>query len=154
MNDWPHAGYNHYEIANYARPGSECRHNLAYWQRQSFLGIGAGAHSFCSKHWGSRREVPPDLSAYQRALQNGHEPSQPLESFDHTSALRETVYLALRMQQGISDRELQQRFGCTLQDAFAEAIAKSTPWLRNNNGCWSFTPAGWLLFDRLILPFL
>jgi oxygen-independent coproporphyrinogen-3 oxidase len=148
------AGYDHYEIANYALKGRTCRHNLGYWQRQSYLGIGPGAHSFCTHHWGSRREVPPDLAAYQHALVNAREPSQHLEAFDQESALRETIYLALRTRNGISDSELQQRFGCTLQEAFPEAVAASAPWLAHNNGRWTLTPSGWLLFDRLILPFL
>ena len=79
---------------------------------------------------------------------------QCLETFDREAALRETVYLALRTRRGISDTELQQRFGCTLQTAFPEAVAASVPWLTNDNDRWSFSPPGWLLFDRLILPFL
>jgi len=148
------AGYEHYEIANYARDGYLCRHNLGYWQRRPCLGIGAGAHSFCASQWGSRREVPADLSAYRQALQDGRDPMRSLESFDSQSALRETIYLALRTRRGINDTELQQRFGCTLQEAFPEAIAANRQWLVNDRGRWSFTPAGWLLFDRLILPFL
>ncbi|MDH3959902.1 MAG: radical SAM family heme chaperone HemW [Desulfuromonadales bacterium] len=147
-------GYEHYEIANYALKGRACRHNLGYWQRQSFLGIGPGAHSFCARHWGSRSAVPPDLAAYQHALVNAKEPTQHLEVFDQESALRETIYLALRTRNGISDSELQQRFGCTLQEAFPKAVEASAPWLIYNNGRWTLTPAGWLIFDRLILPFL
>ncbi|RLB67595.1 MAG: coproporphyrinogen III oxidase [Deltaproteobacteria bacterium] len=148
------AGYEHYEIANYARDGYSCRHNLGYWQRRPYHGIGAGAHSFHDLQWGSRWEVPADLTAYRQALYNGQDPLKCLETFDRESALSETVYLALRTRQGLSDTELQQRFGCTLQDAFPEAIAASNQWLVNNNGYWSLTPPGWLLFNRLILPFL
>jgi hypothetical protein len=68
--------------------------------------------------------------------------------------LSETIYLALRTRNGITDTELLQRFGCTLQDAFPEAVAASAQWLVNDDGRWSLTPPGWLLFDRLILPFL
>jgi oxygen-independent coproporphyrinogen-3 oxidase len=148
------AGYQHYEIANYARDGYACRHNLGYWQRRPYLGIGAGAHSFCAELWGSRREVPADLASYRQALDDGQEPTKHLETFDRETALRETIYLALRTRNGITDKDLQQRFGTTLQETFPEAIVASTEWLINNNGRWSLTPSGWLLFDRLILPFL
>ncbi len=148
------ADYEHYEIANYARGGYSCRHNLGYWQRHPYLGIGAGAHSFCADQWGSRWHVPADMTAYQQALHDSQEPMRCLEAFDREAAMRETIYLALRTRRGITDNELQQRFGCTLQDTFPEAIASSAPWLINDDGRWSFTPAGWLLFDRLILPFL
>lgn len=148
------AGYVHYEIANYARAGATCRHNLACWQRRPYLGIGAGAHSFYADEWGSRWQVPADLAAYRQALDESREPLHCLEHFDRQSALRETVYLALRTRWGISDTLLQQRFGCTLQDAFPDALAHSSRWLRHHQGHWSMTPAGWLLFDSLILPFL
>lgn len=147
-------GYDHYEIANYAKRGRTCRHNLGYWQRRPYLGIGAGAHSFCAKEWGERREVPSDLATYRNAVFSGQDPTQHLEGFDRESALSETVYLGLRTRRGVADSELRQRFGCTLQEAFPEAIAACAPWLTQNNGHWSLTPAGWLLFDRLILPFL
>lgn len=148
------AGYEHYEIANYARDGYASRHNLGYWQRREYLGIGAGAHSFCAEEWGQRREVPPDLTAYRDALCNNQDPMHHIEDFDQKSALHETVYLGLRTQRGIADSELRQRFGCTLQEAFPEAITANAQWLLHNNGRWTLTPAGWLLFDRLILPFL
>ncbi|MGK2906754.1 MAG: radical SAM family heme chaperone HemW [Desulfuromonadales bacterium] len=148
------AGYEHYEIANYARIGYTCRHNLGYWQRRPCLGIGAGAHSFRDVQWGSRWEIPADLEAYRQALHDRQEPMRCLETFDEQSALRETIYLALRTRQGITDAELLQGFGCRLQEAFPEEIAASTRWLVNDRGRWSFTLSGWLLFDRLILPFL
>ncbi len=148
------AGYEHYEIANYARDGYCCRHNLGYWQRRPYLGIGAGAHSFRAARWGSRWEVPPDLMAYRKNLLSRQEPMFCLERFDRQSALSETIYLALRTRRGISDTALQQRFGVTLAEAFPEAVASCAQWLTHDDDCWSLTPAGWLLFDRLILPFL
>lgn len=147
-------GYDHYEIANYARPGLACRHNLGYWQRTPYLGIGAGAHSFHDAQWGSRWQVPADLDAYRLALHARQEPTICLETFDRNSALSETVYLALRTRYGVSDAALRQRFGCTLQDAFPEALASCAQWLSRSNGRWSLSPSGWLLYDRLILPFL
>ncbi len=148
------AGYEHYEIANYAREGYPCRHNLGYWQRHAYLGIGAGAHSFRADEWGSRWEVPPDLAAYRQALRHGQQPMQCLEEFNSESALRETIYLALRTRHGISDTELRQRFGCSLQEAFPKAVEVTAQWLSHDHDRWALTPSGWLLFDRLILPFL
>jgi len=148
------AGYEHYEIANYARSGYACRHNLGYWQRRPYLGIGAGAHSFRADQWGSRWEVPPDLKAYRKDLLDRQEPMHCLERFDRKSALSETIYLALRTRRGISDSALQKRFGVKLTEAFPEAVASCGQWLSHDDDCWSLTPAGWLLFDRLIVPFL
>lgn len=148
------AGYRHYEIANYARDGYACRHNLGYWQRRPYLGLGAGAHSFRAQAWGSRWQIPDDLAAYRQALQSRHDPAVQLESFDRDAALRETVYLALRTRDGIADATLQGTFGCTLAEAFPEAIRRCEPWLVHNRGHWSLTRSGWLLFDHLIQHFL
>lgn len=148
------AGYEHYEIANYAKSGQACRHNLGYWRRRPCLGVGAGAHSFRAEQWGSRWQVPADLEAYRVALLAGRDPIQCLETFDRRQALSETVYLALRTSRGISDSELRQRFGVTLAEAFPEATAASRPWLSLDQGHWYLSVDGWLLFDRLIVPFL
>lgn len=148
------AGYQHYEIANYSRPGFNCRHNLNYWSRGACLGVGVGAHSFSAEQWGSRWGVAADIAGYQQALDNNQQPMTCIETFDAASALRETVYLALRTQQGISDAELRRRFACSLQETFPQAIAANAQWLVHENDRWFLTPAGWLLFDRLILAFL
>jgi len=148
------AGYMHYEIANYARDGYECRHNTGYWQRLPCLGIGAGAHSFLNDGCGSRWEVAADLPSYRQALQTGREPMTCLETFDRETALHETIYLALRTRRGLADADLQRRFDCTLSDRFPEAIEACGQWLENDSGRWSLTPSGWLLFDHLILNFL
>lgn len=148
------AGYDHYEIANFALDGYSSRHNMGYWQRRPYLGIGAGAHSFQDDQWGSRWEVPANLSAYHQDLQNRQEPMRCIETFNRESAMRETIYLALRTRQGINDSEFQKSFGLTLQEAFPEAVEASAQWLVNDAGRWSLTPSGWLIFDHLILAFL
>ena len=148
------AGYTHYEIANYARENFDCRHNVGYWMRRPYLGVGAGAHSFLDDGWGSRWQVAGDLPGYRQALQTGQEPMTCLETFGYESALSETIYLALRTRRGITDSDLQQRFGCTLQERFPQAIESCAEWLQEDAGRWSLTPQGWLLFDRLIQAFL
>ncbi len=147
-------GYEHYEIANYARNGYASRHNLGYWKRHPYLGIGAGAHSFQDIQWGRRWDVPPDLSTYRQALHDWQEPMRCLETFDRQGALSETIYLALRTAEGVSDINLQRQFKTTLQEAFPEAVEKASPWLCRKGDCTAMTPAGWLLFDHLIQAFL
>ena len=148
------AGYEHYEIANYARPGHRCEHNLGYWQRRNCLGLGAGAHSFAASNWGSRWAVPADLAAYRQALAEGTDPAVCLERFDRQGALRETVYLGLRIREGLADDILRQTFGVGLAEAFPDAVAGIAPWLARQPSGWTLTPAGWLLYDRLIQAFL
>jgi oxygen-independent coproporphyrinogen-3 oxidase len=148
------AGFRHYEIANYARPGRECRHNLRYWQRRSYLGIGAGAHSFCSRGWGERLEVPPDLPRYDEKLARGEDPAESLETFDRRGAMAETFYLGLRTAAGIDAEEFRARFGTAVVEAFPAAVRRAGEHLRLIDGAWRLTPASWLIYNRLIAFFL
>ena len=148
------AGFHHYEISNYARPGRECRHNLGYWRRQGCLALGAGAHAFDSSGWGRRLAVPGDLAAYRRTLEMGRDPLVELECFDRAGAMAETLYLGLRSAEGVDDRDFTVRFGESLSEHFAPAIARAGSHLHHENGRWTFDLSGWLIFDHLILPFL
>ncbi len=148
------AGFVHYEIANYARPGFACRHNQGYWQRQACLGLGAGAHSFRTLHWGERWAVPNNLAAYQRAVRQGRDPAVCLESFDRRAAMSEALYLGLRTRQGVAEQAFAQVFGAALAETFAEELRQLAPHLDYCDGAWRFRPASWLLYDRLIQAFL
>jgi oxygen-independent coproporphyrinogen-3 oxidase len=147
-------GFGHYEISNYARPGRECRHNLMYWRRRSFLGIGAGAHSFCGRDWGERRSIPADLNRYADSLARAEDPAETLETFDRRGAMAETLYLGLRTAEGVDDREFRRRFGAGVAEAFPEAVRRAGERLALRDGRWRMDLAGWLLFDHLISGFL
>ncbi|MEJ2201265.1 MAG: radical SAM family heme chaperone HemW [Desulfuromonadaceae bacterium] len=148
------AGYGHYEISNYARPGFACRHNSRYWQRQACLGIGAGAHSFADQQWGIRYAVPADLSAYGSALKANLDPLTTVETFDRRGAMAETMYLGLRTRQGVYAGAFKERFGEPLDGAFAEALNQCGGYLQREGDRRYLKPEGWLIFDHLILPFL
>ncbi len=148
------AGYEHYEIANYAKDGFACHHNLGYWRRQPYLGLGAGAHSFRDEGWGQRWAVANNLKDYSRRLAAYRNPAECLETFDRATALSETVYLALRTREGVSDEMLKNRFGCTLAESYPVAVNRLIGWLEKRAGHWSLTPQGWLLYDHLIQAFL
>jgi oxygen-independent coproporphyrinogen-3 oxidase len=96
------AGYRHYEISNFARPGCASRHNSAYWSRESYLGFGAGAHSFLNLDGlGRRWKNACDLPGYAEALTRGTIPEQEAELLTLDEALSESFFLGLRMLDGI-----------------------------------------------------
>jgi oxygen-independent coproporphyrinogen-3 oxidase len=147
-------GFHHYEIANYARPGHACRHNLGYWRSRPYLGIGAGAHSFVDRGWGERLAVPADLGAYRAALHDHQQPARRLESFDRRGAMSETLYLGLRTAQGVDDAAFASRFGCSVAAAFPAAVRRLGDYLQGEGGQWRLSLDGWLLYDHLIQEFL
>jgi oxygen-independent coproporphyrinogen-3 oxidase len=148
------AGFDHYEISNYARPGHVCRHNLVYWRRKPYLGIGAGAHSFVDEGWGERRSIAPDLKRYRRMLEFGQDPAALVESFDRRGAMSETLYLGLRTAEGVSEESFTRRFGEGVADAFPEAAARCGRHLVLTDGRWRMELNGWLIYDHLIAAFL
>ena len=148
------AGFEHYEISNYARPGFTCRHNIGYWRRKPCLGVGAGAHSFVDRGWGERWAVAPDLQQFTSRLVSGEEPAECLERFDRKGAMAETLYLGLRTADGVNDLEFRDRFGCGVAEAFPEAVQCWGERLSFSHGVWRTDVHGWLLFDHLISAFL
>ncbi len=92
------AGYSHYEVSNWARPGFECRHNLGYWERRPYLGLGAGAHSYR----GGRRwwNVRP-LDSYVRAVESGALPLGGWERLTEAAGRLEDLFLGLRTIGGV-----------------------------------------------------
>ncbi len=92
------AGYGHYEISNWAKPGYECRHNLGYWRRQPYLGLGAGAHSYRDdRRWWNVR--PPE--EYLATVENGELPKGGEETLEPGDVYLEEVFLRLRILEGV-----------------------------------------------------
>jgi len=98
------AGYQHYEISNFARPGYECRHNINYWKNGNYIGVGAGAHSHIN---GQRWSNPNCIEEYirQASGETRNEMRDALRGTDDVShiatAQRETLFLGLRLLDGI-----------------------------------------------------
>lgn len=91
------AGYTHYEISNYARPGFESRHNRAYWAGADYLGLGPGAVSTMN---GERWKTLPDTAAYVRATQSGIDTRVEIEVLTEEDRRLEAVAMRLRTQEG------------------------------------------------------
>ncbi|MBI5014736.1 MAG: radical SAM family heme chaperone HemW [Deltaproteobacteria bacterium] len=91
-------GHGAYEVSNYCAPGHECRHNLAYWDRSPYVGLGPGAHSFdpAAGAWGRRSWNDADLAAYSRHLTAGGLPPGGSEHLTAPESLLECLFLALR----------------------------------------------------------
>ena len=147
------AGFEHYEVSNFARPGYRCQHNQVYWQRQDCLALGCGAHGFSTAGWGERWHIPPDLSSYREKLRAGKEVAEPVENFTRQQAMAETLYLALRTRDGLSRDRFRAAFGAAPEDEFSAAFARCKPYLECQADRWRFNLQGWLLYDHLISHF-
>lgn len=92
------AGFEHYEISNFARPGYASRHNLCYWQEQSYLGLGLGAHSHLRdrRSWNVR-----DLTAYLEAVETSGTAIEDEEEIDPERRILECLMLGLRQRRGL-----------------------------------------------------
>jgi oxygen-independent coproporphyrinogen-3 oxidase len=98
------AGYIHYEVSNYAKPGFECKHNLRYWNQQEYLGLGLGAHSYINDTV-TRNE--PDLGAYIKGA------AKISDTLKHDSELRRLDYIMLNLRKhtGINLNDFRKKFG-------------------------------------------
>jgi oxygen-independent coproporphyrinogen-3 oxidase len=109
------AGYRQYEISNFARPGSECRHNLKYWRRQGYLGLGPSAHGLIfppgKGPLGVRTANPPSLADYRRRIGEGRLPWEDVHACDREDAWKESLIAGLRMLEGIDLEEIEKRIG-------------------------------------------
>ncbi len=114
------AGYHHYEISNWAKPGFESRHNLKYWRREPYLGFGAGAHSFSgTERWANAH----DAAAYVAAVQGGRLPMEQVERLTAESALEEEFFLGLRQLDGIDVARIERKYGLEVMGRFEAMVS-------------------------------
>lgn len=109
-------GYHRYEISNYALKGYECKHNVGYWKRKDYLGLGLGAASLLSN---VRTNNVSELAEYLKL--NWRTEKEELSIQDQ---MEEFMFLGLRMMEGISCLEFEQQFGKSLKEVYGTQIAK------------------------------
>jgi oxygen-independent coproporphyrinogen-3 oxidase len=109
-------GYDHYEISNWALPGFRSRHNLKYWRREPYLGIGAGAHSFDGR---ARWANVHDSARYVALTEQGISPREQFEILTPAQALEEELFLGLRQLEGIDLPRIELAYGVPLADRIA-----------------------------------
>ena len=110
------AGYEHYEISNWGLPGFRSRHNLKYWRREPYIGLGAGAHSFDgARRWWNVH----DSAKYVACIEIGASPREMIEPVTAQQALDEELYLGLRQLEGIDLARVEKKYGVSLQARIA-----------------------------------
>ena len=108
-------GYRQYEISNFAREGFECRHNEVYWRTEEYRGFGLGAHSYTG---GERYHNTYDMKEYLRGEGLGLD----REVLTPEERQEEFMFMGLRMNEGVSEREFLNRFGISLDSVYSEEI--------------------------------
>lgn len=116
-------GYYRYEISNYARAGKECRHNLGYWERKEYLGIGLGAASLIDN---TRYHLVADLPSYIKKTESGENIREEIEQLSRDDRMEEFMFLGLRKMNGVSRREFEELFGETMDQVYGIQIEKLT----------------------------
>lgn len=143
------AGYEHYEISNFARAGFRSRHNSSYWDFTPYLGLGAAAHGFDGKR---RYSNPCSIKSYRQLIARHRIAATP-EILEWWEAYDETVMLRLRVSDGLSIKAINERFGGRVASRF-EAIARrhidGGLMNRTQDGTYALTGQGVMMADSVI----
>ncbi|MBA3587377.1 MAG: radical SAM family heme chaperone HemW [Chloroflexi bacterium] len=148
------AGFAHYELSSWARPGRESRHNSAYWSRRAYTGIGAGAHSYdgaADRSWNVR-----ELDRYLEAAGSGVRPIDGREELDAETRAFEAVALGLRRVDGISRSAFREEFGADPVERYAMAVLETTGegLLELDGDVMRLTPTGRLMASEVLVAFV
>lgn len=142
------AGYEHYEVSNFAKPGFECRHNNAYWLGEPWWAFGPGAASFI----GAIRSVNHrSTTTYIRRLLAGQSPVAESESLTPEQLLRERLVFGLRRLSGVDLDQLSQLWGRDCEPLFQPTLDEyiSRSWLKRTRNHVQLTRAGLFISDSL-----
>ena len=142
-------GLYRYEISNYAKPGYECRHNIGYWRRENYLGLGLGASSLFENTRFHNTDV---LFDYRK----GNFERMDEEVLSRKSQMEEFMFLGLRMMDGVSREEFKKQFGMEIEGAYAKPLEKLSAegYLEQKEGRIYFTDRGIDVSTTLLTEFL
>jgi len=146
-------GFIHYEISNFARPGRESIHNLGYWLNRPYLGVGAGAHSYLG---GCRFANVTDITSYVEKIERGNLPVASREVILPETEMAETVFLGLRLIQGLDLHAFYQRFGRPVKEIYRNEIDRliKLGLLEDKEDFLRLTPAGLPLANEVFKAFV
>ncbi len=136
------AGYERYEISNYARPNAECTHNIGYWTRIPYLGLGLGASSF---YGGQRFSNTREMTRYLAAAKTEDMPERIRENTEFLTrqdAMEEFMFLGLRLTRGIRKEDFRRAFGQGVEEIYGTVLERFT-----EQGLMLWTGEGWRLSE-------
>jgi putative oxygen-independent coproporphyrinogen III oxidase len=113
-----------YEISNHARPGAECRHNLAYWRYQDYVGVGPGAHGRITRDdvkYATRQRRTPE--AWLSATETAGTGTEEVAAIDRDSTIEEMLMMGLRLTEGVARTRLEHAAGRDAEGLFGENLA-------------------------------
>lgn len=151
------AGYEHYEISNFALAGFRSKHNQVYWQRGDYLGFGAGAHSYLSyPPFGCRWKNPNSPEDYMQAVAKGDTPGDELSILTEREAMSERLFLGLRMLEGVDVKKFHQEFGRPLEKVYNEELhsLEKKGLLEWQDGLLRLTAHGLILANQVFMQFV
>ena len=153
MDELAAAGFQHYEISNFARPGHRCRHNEVYWSGDEYWAFGPGAARYLS---GRRETNIRSVLGWLAKLERGESPVAEAEELEPAHRARELIFLGLRRSAGIAREEFLRRTGFALDDIAASAIQANTAcgWLEDTGTRIRLTDEGRFVADRVVAEFL
>ncbi len=146
-------GYTHYEICNFAKPNHFAKHNLVYWNNQSYIGLGAGACGYIN---GVRYTNIRGIAPYIKTLSKRNKPIADTERLTGNAEKSETLMLALRKREGISLETYQNRFGEEIDDTFGDTLKKwrDLRLLERTPTHLRFTPRGLFLANEIFVELM
>ena len=146
-------GYRQYEISNYALPQRECAHNMGYWMRDDYLGLGLGAASlFDSQRWNNTDSMEEYLEKSERP----EEIQVCREKLSVREQMEETMFLGLRMTEGIERERFQKEFGISVEEVYGDALRRleGLGLLQADRGRIYLTRKGISLSNQVFVEFL
>ena len=114
-------GFNQYEISNYAKEGKECRHNLAYWNMDNWIGVGSAAASYIN---GKRIKNISSVEGYINSINEKREAVEEIINNSKNDNMEEFMFMGLRKINGIDENEFKKRFSMNINDVYGEILNK------------------------------
>ena len=114
-------GFNQYEISNYAKEGKECRHNLAYWNMDNWIGVGSASASYID---GKRIKNISSVEKYINSINEKGEAVEEIINNSKNDNMEEFMFMGLRKINGIDENEFKNRFSMNINDVYGEILNK------------------------------